>query len=366
MKIAYVGTKGIPAKYGGFESCVEKTSDYMARLGYKVIVYSVKERENSQSMHKNIEIRFVPQIGFPTIDRVLREIYPIFLHFKSRNVIFHIYGPYLFMKILRILRIKTILSTDGFEWKRNSYSFLTKKIVYYGYKIGVKNASLVTADSIFVKQWIKQNWKKNSIYLPYGYKRSKLAPKNQILSLKEFNLEKNSYYLFVGRLVPEKGVHLLVKAFLRLKTKKKLVILGADPMRGDPYKNLLKRYANSNIIFLRPMFGEKYDLISSNSYVQVRPGINDSEGSSPVSIESLGFGLCILASDVPQNKEVLLDSAIFFKSNDINDLYEKFLFLENNPDEVKKYRILAKERSVYFSWDKILVKTNKLYKLLNN
>lgn len=363
MEIAFIGTKGIPARYGGFETVVEKVSITLAKKGHKCIVYSTGNKIKTKN--KNLKVVKIPQTGFPSIDRVIREFFPLIFQLRKPDVIFQIYGPYLFMPILKLLRRKNVLSTDGLEWKRFSYSYLIRKIVYLGYKLGVKFAQTVTTDSKFIQKWFKNNWNRNCFYVPYG-PRTFDALRNEIRSdiLKKNKLKMNEYYIFVGRLVPEKGIHILIKAFNELETAKKLVILGADPMFGDPYKKRLIRIANGGVYFLEPIYGQDFIDICISCYANIRPSINNSEGINPFTIESLGFGNCIIASDVPQNIEALGNAAIFYPKNQISSLKEKLETIEKNYEMLVNYRKKAIERAKLFSWKEIIDRIENIYQKL--
>ena len=336
MEIAFIGTKGIPARYGGFETVVEKVSLKLAKKGYKCVVYSVTKVKNTKI--KNLKIIKVPQIGIRTFDRLIRELYPIIALFKNRNIVFQIYGPYLFMPLLKLFRRKTVISTDGLEWKRYSYSTLTRIFVHLGYKLGIKYATSVTTDSKFTQKWFYKNWQRRAFYIPYGPRPKKKKSKDIDRTLKKYNLEKNNYYLFVGRLVPEKGVHVLIKAFIQVNTSRKLVILGVDPKLGSPYKQKLLKMANGNVIFPGAIYGGEYIDICEACYANMRPSINNAEGIGPVTIEALGFGNCIIASDVPQNVEALGEAGIIFPKGDVNSLQKNLKYIDENYDIVQLYR----------------------------
>jgi len=362
MKIAFIGTKGIPARYGGFETVVEQVSILLTKKGHKCIVYSVQNVKNTGI--KNLKIIKVPQTGRPSIDRLIREIYPIIHLFRDKKVIYQIYGPYLFMPFLKLFRKKTVISTDGLEWKRYSYSILTKIFVYLGYKLGIKYASSVITDSQFTQTWFYKNWNKKAFYIPYGPRPKKKKTTYENNTIKKYNLEKEGYYLFVGRLVPEKGVHILIKAFTQIETSRKLVILGSDPMVGAPYKNKILNLANKDVIFLGAIYGEEYKDICKSCYANIRPSINNSEGIGPVTIEALGFGNCIIASDVPQNIEALEEAAIFFPKGNVNILKKQIKQIDKNYKLVKNYRKKAKKRAKLFSWKIIVNKIERIYQKL--
>ena len=148
LKILYVGTMGIPPKYGGFETCVFETAKNMVKRGHQPIVMCAMgwKRYLSRKLpriYKDIMLRWVPQLGNPMLDRVLREFLPLVLTIKEKFDVVHIYGPSLFNLFWKMRRKKIVISTDGFEWKRDSYSRIVSLIVYLGYLLGVKSSHVV-------------------------------------------------------------------------------------------------------------------------------------------------------------------------------------------------------------------------------
>jgi glycosyltransferase involved in cell wall biosynthesis len=168
--------------------------------------------------------------------------------------------------------------------------------------------------------------------------------------------------LFVGRLVPEKGVHYLCQAFSRIDTDMKLALVGGLSFSQD-YVSLLRRYESDRIRLLDYVFGEALEELWSNAYCVVQP--STMEGLSIALLEALSYGRCVLISDIPENMEVAEECALSFKTKDVDDLREKLDHLIRHPEEVALYGDRARTHILqHYSWDNVAESTARLYEEL--
>jgi glycosyltransferase involved in cell wall biosynthesis len=166
--------------------------------------------------------------------------------------------------------------------------------------------------------------------------------------------------LFVGRLVPEKGVHYLCEAFNGIDTDMKLALVGGLSF-SQPYVDVLKRFESDRIRLLDYVFGEALDELWSNAYCVVQP--STMEGLSIALLEALSYGRCVLISDIPENMEVAEECALSFRSKDVGDLRQKLEHLIRNPDVVQSYGERAKRHILaHYSWDNVAESTAELYR----
>jgi glycosyltransferase involved in cell wall biosynthesis len=164
-------------------------------------------------------------------------------------------------------------------------------------------------------------------------------------------LQKDKYILFVARLVPENGAHLLIRAFKNLNTDLKLVIVGDAPY-SKHYKKRLRQESVENIIFTGYTFGEDYTEISRNAYFFVLP--STVSATRPVILDQLGFGNCVLVSNSPGNLEVIGDAGASFDLNDASDLTRKMQDLLGNPEMVDNFRRKSQKRAVeHYTWESV-------------
>ena len=360
MKIAYAATMGIPARYGGFETCVEEVAIRLARKGHEVSVYCAYRgsRPRTES-YKGVQLTYVPRLETKFLDFPFRAFVSALDIMRKKFDIAHFYGsdswPYTLLP--RATSSKTVLSLDGLVWKRSSYPLWVRQVLRSTAGCALHAPNLTTVDSKVVQSWYYKHFGKYPTYIPYGGTIDLTEPDEAIIS--ERGLQRGKYILFVGRLVYEKGVHHLVKAFSKIKTDFKLAIIGSDPYKKE-YETFLRKNANENTVFLGFVYGKDYENLCKGAYLYVTP--SELEGTSPALLKAMAVGNCVLASDIPENLETVDDAGFFFKHGDSQDLKEKLQFLLENPDIVENARDRAIERIANnYNWDNITAKLESLY-----
>ena len=360
MRIAFLGTMGIPANYGGFETCVEEVATRLVRKGHEVIVYcGYRDSKPQERFYKGVRLIYVPCLKSKFLDFPFRAFVSTLDVLHRKADIAHFFGSdaWPFTIIRRIMSTKTILTLDGLVWNRTSYPVLVRKILRStaGFALYLPNETIV--DSKTVQKWYQNNFGKSPTYVPYGANIDLTSPDETIL--KKNGLKNNKYILFVGRLVKEKGVHYLVEAFRKIKTDFNLVIIGGDPY-GKEYESFLRKNANGNTKFLGYVYGKDYENLCKGAYIYVTP--SDLEGTSPALLTAMALGKCVLVSDITENVETVGDAGFLFRHGDSEDLKEKLQFLLENPSEVDKVQKRAIDRiSSNYDWDIITDRINKIY-----
>jgi glycosyltransferase involved in cell wall biosynthesis len=360
MKIAYAATMGIPARYGGFETCVEEVATRLAQKGHDITVYCACQGSKPQTTsYKGVQLEYVQRLKRKFLDFPFRAFVSA-LDIMRKNVeIAHFFGTdsWPFALLPRAASLKTVLSLDGLVWKRTSYPLFVRQILRSTAGCALYAPNLTTVDSKSVQSWYHQNFGKSPLYLPYGATIDLAEPDETALN--EKGLQKKKYILFVGRLVHEKGVHHLVKAFGKIETDFKLAIIGSDPYHKE-YESFLRKNANGNTIFLGFVYGKDYENICKGAYLYVTP--SELEGTSPALLKAMAVGNCALVSDIPENLETIGDAGFSFRNGDTEDLRKKIEFLIENPDIVQATRLKAIEHvRENYGWDKITDRLEKIY-----
>jgi glycosyltransferase involved in cell wall biosynthesis len=360
MRIAYVGTMGIPAHYGGFETCVEEVATRLVKRGHEITVYcGCRDSKRQAKLYKSVHLIYVPCQRSKFLDFPFRAFVSATDVMKSDVDIVHFYGSdaWPFTLIPRIVSSKTVLSLDGLVWNRLSYPIWARKILRLTASFALCFPNVTTVDSKSVQDWYRKNCGKPPIYVPYGANIDLTEPEDKILN--KNSLEKKKYVLFVGRLVYEKGVHYLVEAFSKIKTDFELVIVGGDPY-GKEYESSLRKNANENTKFLGYVYGKDYENLCKGAYLYVTP--SELEGTSPALLNAMAMGKCVLVSDIAENLETIGDAGFSFRHGDSGDLREKLQFLLANPDIVDKIQSKAIERvRVHYDWNKITDQIEEIY-----
>jgi len=360
MRIAMLGLKGIPYQ-GGIENVVEEIGSRLAQRGHQVTVY-VRPYVEVNNEYKGMKIRRLFSINTKHLD-AFSHTFLAGLDSMAKNfdiVHYHALGPSTLSFIPRIKGIKTIAHIHGLDWQRKKWDRFSRTFLKFGEFAAVHFPDKTLVVSRVLEKYLENKYKRKIEYIPNGVNMPPGRNPEEILKM---GLEKNKYILFIGRLVPEKGIHYLIEAFRGLDTDKKLVIAGGSS-HSDDYTNSLQTMAKgSNIIFTGYVKGKLLEELFSNAYLYVIP--SEIEGLSVSLLQALSYGRCVLASDIPENKEALGSCGYTFKSKDVDNLRERLVFLLNNGDLVKKEYEKGKKRvREEYSWERVVDRLEGIYKQL--
>ncbi len=368
MKIALLGTRGIPACYSGFETFYEELSWRLVQRGHEVTVYNrsnyISYREPT---YRGVRLVRLPTISNKHFDTIVHTFFSV-LHSLLQGfdiVYFCIVGNSPLTIIPRLFGCQTLLNVDGADWEREKWGGMAKAYLRWAERIACKFPDIVITDSEAAKKRYQKLYNKETTFIPYGANFSRTAEDSY---LKEFGLEKNRYILFVGRLEPENQAHLLIEVFRKIETDLKLVIVGDAPY-GERYKQELRRLAgdDSRIVFTGFVFGEGYRQLSSHAYLFVlTSGV---EGTRPVLLDQMAFENCVLVRNSDANMEVIGQAGFFFDQHrEEEDLKKKLEFLIAHPEIVEALRGEAKKRiQEKFSWERIADQYEELFgKMIGN
>jgi len=365
MKIAILGIRGIPANYGGFETCAEHVSKWWTENGNEVLVFCRKSHYKDKLENYNgCKIIYTSSIKTKSLDTVTHTLFSFLnLIFKNRefkNVHLYNTGNAIFIPLLKIFGKKVVISVDGIEWKREKWGKAAKLMHKIGERVAVKFADYVVADNIAVKDYYLDRYGKKTETIPYGAKLiSNDLKQNEDIILNKYSLSTKKYFIFVGRLVPEKGVHNLIEAYKKLKTDYKLVIIG-DDKEGEYRDNLFLNNSN-RINFLGYVYGEEYEILLKNAYLYV--SASELEGTSPSLLAAMGAKVCALINGIEENKFTVKNNAFLYKCNDLSNLIEIWQELNDNTEITDKmgengYSFVQKE----YDWENI---ANRYLELFN-
>ena len=362
MNIALLGTRGIPASYSGFETCVEQLGQRLVERGHKVTVYCrshhiTYDKPYYKGMHLvkhgTIPNKYLDTIvhSFISSLHALTQHYDIALYFIAGN------SPVTW--IPRIVGTKTILNVDGLDWKREKWPTIAKKYIQFAEYLATKLPNLYITDSEVVQNYYHERYKSTPPYIPYGSDVEILPPGE---TLAKYGLESGKFILFVGRLVPENCAHHLIDAFKSLDSDLKCVIVGGAAY-ADEYINSLKARAavDSRIIFTGYVFGNGYNELGSNAEIFVETsGVG---GTHPALTEAMGFGNCVIVHNTPENLETIGDAGFSYDGKiGAEDLLKVLKNVLSRKDFIKDYRSRARARAKSkFSWEIVTDEYEKLF-----
>ena len=369
IKIAMIGHKRIPSREGGIEIVVYELARRLVRKGYRVDAYNRKGHHVSgkkfiQSIGKNYEgirIITIPTFESSKLNAIVYSILAtIRALFGGYDVIhFHAEGPCAMIWLPKLFRIHCIATIHGLDWQRAKWGNFASRFLKFGEKTAVRYADEVIVLSENMKQYFKQEYDRETVYIPNGISKPERREADQIRQ--RWGLEKDSYILFLARIVPEKGVHYLISAYQKLETDKKLVIAGGSSHSSEYYEELKEMTKdNLNIIFTDFVGGQVLEELFSNAYCFVLP--SDVEGMAIGLLEAMSYGNCCLISDIKENTEVVGGYAEHFNHSDVESLREHLRFLLDHPEAVRNYKENASDYICRkYSWDKVVDETRALY-----
>lgn len=369
IKIAMIGHKRIPSREGGVEIVVYELARRLVKKGYRVDAYNRKGHHVSgkkfmQSIGKNYEgirIITIPTFESSKLNAIVYSILAtIRALFEGYDVIhFHAEGPCAMIWLPKLFRIHCIATIHGLDWQRAKWGNFASGFLKFGEKMAVKYADEVIVLSDNMKQYFKQEYGRETVYIPNGISKPERREADQIRQ--RWMLEEDSYILFLARIVPEKGVHYLISAYQKLETDKKLVIAGGSSHSLEYYEELKEMAKdNPNIVFTNFVGGQVLEELFSNAYCFVLP--SDVEGMAIGLLEAMSYGNCCLVSDIKENAEVVGEYAEHFKHSDVESLREHLCFLLEHPEAVRNYKENASDYICRkYSWDKVVDETRALY-----
>ncbi|MFA6537254.1 MAG: glycosyltransferase family 4 protein [Patescibacteria group bacterium] len=367
MKIAFIGQKGIPMKFGGVEKHVERLSVGLAELGHEVFVYT-RPWYTSPKLRKYRGVNLISlnswhRKNFDTITHTWRATW----HALSRGydvIHYHGVGPALLSFIPRLFCRKTrvVVTFHCLDREHAKWGILAKFFLRLGEWSAVYFPHETITVSKNLQHYVSKKYHVRTFYIPNGVD---LVEKKSAREIKNFGLQKNNYILFLSRLIKHKGAHYLIQAFNSLKTDQKLVIAGASSFT-DKYVDELQTLAkhNPNIIFTGNIKGDSrlWNELFANASLFVHP--SESEGLPIVILEAMSFGLPVLASDIKENMEALHGGFGFsFKNKNAHDLREKMEYLLHNPKLCQEVGASARQHvSKNYNWSNIVKSVDALYR----
>ena len=374
LHIAMLGHKRIPSREGGVEVAVEELSIRMVERGHTVVCYNRKGHHVAgaeftgvkRGIYKGIKLIDVFTINKRGLAAVSSSAFAATIASFSHADIVHIHaeGPAFMSWLPKLCGKKVVVTVHGLDWQRAKWGKFASWYIRFGEKNAVKYADAIIVLSQSMKDYFEKTYNRKTIFIPNGVKKPNKVEAKEIKE--KWGLEKDGYLMFLGRLVPEKGVHYLIKAFQKIKDEsidclrgKKLVIVGgsSDTIKYmDDLKNM-----GSNVIFTGFQQGIVLEELYSNAYVYVLP--SDLEGMPLSLLEAMSFGNCCLVSSIKECTEVVEDKAVIFEKGNVGDLQLKLKELLEDEDKVAGYKNEASDFICNkYSWDDVVERTIRVYK----
>jgi glycosyltransferase involved in cell wall biosynthesis len=369
MKIYFIGQKGLPATGGGVENHVENLATRLAQLGHKVYVYTRHNySDKNRKKYRGVNLINLPSISSKNFDAVSHTFLAV-IHvlFQPADVIhFHSIGPSSFLWLVKIVKRRTVvLATFHSQcYLHAKWGAFARFFLKFGEYILCRFADAIIVPSQVLQHYIAKRYQRQPIYIPNGVTMP--GRNKEIRELKELDLISGEYILTIGRLVRNKNVHLLIAAYQKLKTDKKLVIVGEGAYTDDYVQELINQSAdNKNIIFLGNKTGAALRALFANAAVFVQA--SESEGLSIALLEAMSYSLPVLVSDIEENAEAIGEAGFTFCRGDAGDLKMRLQKILQNISCAQNLGKEARARvAKHYDWDNLIKETVAVYEQTTN
>jgi len=327
LRVAFIGGRGVVSKYSGIESYYEHVGRELTSLGHEVAVYCRNYFTPPIAGHNGMRVLRLPTFRTKHLETVVHTLLStIHAMFSGCDIVhYHCLGPALFSFLPRLTGKKTVVTVQGLDWQRRKWGRIAARVLRLGEAAAVTlpNATMVVSKTL--QNYYRQRYSRDTIYIPNG---ANLTPRRPLKRLFEWDLTPDNYILYLGRVSPEKNCHLLIDAFERVPSGMKLVLAGGTS-HTDTYVEDLRRHESERVRFLPWVSGDDLDELLSNAAIFVLP--SDLEGLSLALLDAMAAGVCVLTSDIPENREVVDGAGFTFEHGRSSDLARVLEILVRNP-----------------------------------
>ena len=327
-RIAFIGGRGVISRYSGIEAYYEEAGQRLSEMGYKITVYCRTHFTPASREHCGMQLVHLPSIHSKHLDTLthtfLSTIHAIFS--DCEIVHYHALGPALFSFLPRLFGKRTVVTVQGLDWRRRKWGYLASWVLRVGELAAAHCPNTTMVVSKTLQEYFRRQHGTKTTYIPNG---ALLREKIPARRLSQWGLDSDGYILFLGRLSPEKNCDLLLDAYRKLDTAAKLVFAGGSS-HTDSYVDHLRQFQSDRVRFLDWVSGEDLAELLTHAMLFVLP--SDVEGLSLALLDAMGAGVCVLASDIPENRELVEDAGFTFRSGDVEDLSRQIAFLLRHPE----------------------------------
>jgi glycosyltransferase involved in cell wall biosynthesis len=359
MRIAILGTRGIPASYGGFETFAEHLSTRLVARGHEVTVYCRSHYVSPRQLeYHGVKLQILPTIRHKYFDTVIHTFLSA-LHAISRRfdaVLICNCANAPFSPILRFAGTPVAINVDGLEHKRKKWGWLGRRYYRFAEYLSTLVPNEMVTDAQVIQDYYLARHNAPSTMIAYGSEVERRTDREMV---RKWRVEPNRYVLYVSRLEPENNAHLVIEAFKKVRTAYRLLIVGDAPY-AEQYINSLKASARGDkrIIFTGFVFGQDYRALQQNAYCYVHA--TEVGGTHPALLEAMGYGNCVLTLATPENIEVVGEAGVPY--TDEYDLAEKLKRVLRDGSLVQAYRNRAQQRiKKHYDWETVVDQYEQLF-----
>jgi len=358
MRIAILGTRGIPANYGGFETFTEHLSTRLVARGHEVTVYCRSHYVSPRELEfQGVHLKVLPTVRHKYFDTVvhtfLSALHAMPRRYDAALICNAANAP--FASILRLTGTPVALNVDGLEHKRKKWNAIARNYYLLAEKLATILPTETVTDARVIQEYYQARYRVSSTMIAYGAE----VERRPDPTVRRWRVEPNRYVLYVSRLEPENNAQMVIEAFKRVRTAHKLLIVGDAPYARDYIHDLKARARrDKRIVFTGFVFGRDYRALQQNAYCYIHA--TEVGGTHPALLEAMGFGNCVLTLAAPENIEAVGDAGIPY--TDENDLAEKLQRVLRDGSLVQSYRNRAQARvQEMYDWDYVVDRYEDLF-----
>jgi len=345
VNFAIVGTRGIPARYGGFETFAEELSTRLAARGHRVTVYC---RQKSESPYRGVSLAYLPTIKHKYLDTIVHTFLStlhLLVH-RQDAVLYCNAANAVFTWMPRVLGMPVALNVDGLERNRKKWNALAKAWYQLSEWLATWMPNAVVTDAQAIAEYYRERYNRGSVMIPYGAELGKVAT---TAVLDQLNLQPDKYFLYVSRMEPENNGLLVRESFEKIDTPLKLALIGDAPYAAD-YITQVRNTKDPRVVMPGAIYGDGYRELGSHCYAYIHA--TEVGGTHPALIEAMGRGALTLYLDTPENAEVAGGAGIPFTQETLPEVLKLASIMAPQERLQRQLRSIKVVQERY-SWDAV-------------
>jgi glycosyltransferase involved in cell wall biosynthesis len=346
LKIAILGTRGIPARYGGFETFAEELARRLVERGHEVAVYC--RQKHSEPRYVGAELRALPTIRHKYFDTIAHTALST-LHLLAHRVDVALYcnaANAVFTWMPRVFGMPVALNVDGLERNRKKWNALARRWYHFSEWLSTFCPTAIVTDAEEIRRYYAAEYAKDSTMIPYGAEPARVESRAVV---DELGLEPRRYFLYVSRLEPENNALLVREAFEKANTDFRLALIGDAPYAAE-YIAQVRATSDARIAMPGAIYGTGYAELQSHCFAYIHA--TEVGGTHPALIEAMGRGALILYLSTPENEEVAGGVGLPFTHANLTQVMEQVLGMQEAEREAWRAKAMARVRERY-SWDAV-------------
>ncbi len=362
LRIALLGSRGIPASYGGYETLMEEVSTRLADLGHEVTVYCRSHYTPRRLReYRGVRLAVLPTLRTKYFDTPVHTFLSC-LHALARGYDAALVvnaANAMFVPLLRLARVPTALHVDGIEKRRAKWGPAGRVIYALSERLACVVPRVMVTDATVIRDHYRARYRTDSTLITYGVDPRPPARREV---LERLGLEARSYFLYVSRFEPENNPHRVVEAYAETGGDLPLVMVGDAPYAAR-FIAELRRAADPRVLFPGAVYGDGYRELQSQALAYVHA--TEVGGTHPALVEAMGYGNCLLINDAPENREAAGDCGLYFRADEPATLTARFeQVLADREAAAALGRAAAERAASLYSWDAVTRQYEDLFREL--